>query len=345
MRGILTAMAVAVAPAAAIAAEPAKPLFASNDPIRLTISGPISAIANKAEQSEAPRPATLALTGTAESHPIRLSARGITRRKSETCPFPPLRVEFAAPPPAASLFHGQRRLKLVTHCREAAGFQQHVLLEYAAYRLFNHLTPASYRVRLAQIDYVEPSGKLKASRVGFFIEDTDDVARRNGVREAKMPDRISNAQLVARDSARVALFQYMIGNLDWSIRAGPSGQGCCHNSRLIAPAAATANLVPIPYDFDFSGLVDAPYAVPPDGLPVKSVRKRYYRGYCRFNAEAPAVAAEFRAQRSALLATLSQIPQIEIRTVRKASSFLDGFFADIASDQAVTANLLKDCAR
>ena len=340
---ILIGMALVLTPAAALAAEPAKPLFASNDPIRVTISGPISAIAGKAEQSEAPRPATLALTGTAETHAIQLSARGITRRKSETCQFPPLRVEFAAPPPAGSLFQGQKRLKLVTHCRESAGFQQHVLLEFAAYRFLNQLTPASYRVRLAQVDYVEPSGKLKASRVGFFIEDTDDLAKRNGLREAKMPDRIPSAQLAARDAARVALFEYMIGNLDWSIRAGPSGQGCCHNSRLIAPAAATTNLVPVPYDFDYSGLVDAPYAVPPEGMPVKSVRKRYYRGYCRHNAEALAVAAEVRAQRGALLAALSQIPQIEERTVRKASSFLDAFFADIASDQAVTAKLLKDC--
>ena len=125
--------------------------------------------------------------------------------------------------------------------------------------------------------------------------------------------------------------------------AGPSGQGCCHNSRLIAPAAATSNLLPVPYDFDYSGLVDAPYAVPPEGMPVKSVRKRYYRGYCRFNADALAAAAELRTQRLALVAALSQVPQIDTRTVRKATAFLDGFFADIATDQAVVANLFKDC--
>ena len=343
MMRILIGMAMALTPVAAFAAEPAKPLFASNDTIRFTITGPISMIANKAEQSEAPQPATLTLAGRAETHPIMLSARGITRRKNDVCQFPPLRVQFAAPPPASSLFQGQKRLKLVTHCRESAAFQQHVLLEYAAYRMYNILTPASFRVRLAQVDYVEANGRLKASRVGYFIEDTDDLARRNGLREAKVPDRIPAAQLGPRDAARVALFEYMIGNLDWSMRAGPAGQGCCHNSRLIAPAAATTNLTPVPYDFDYSGLVDAPYAVPPEGLPVKSVRKRYYRGYCRHNGEALAAAAELRAQRGALIATLGQVPQIDARTVRKASQFLDGFFADIATDQAVSANLLKDC--
>jgi hypothetical protein len=337
------ALAFLLSTSSAGAAEPAKPLFAGNDLIRLTISGPISLIASKAEQSEAPQPATLALAGAGETHPIRLSARGITRRKSEICQFPPLRIEFSQKPPTTSLFNGQGRLKLVTHCRESAGFQQHVLLEYAAYRLYNQLTPHSYRVRLAQVDYVEAGGKLKASRLGFLIEDTDDLARRNGLREARMPDRISASQLTARDAARFALFEYMIGNLDWSMRAGPAGQGCCHNSRLISAAGTAANLVPVPYDFDYSGLVDAPYAVPPEGMPVKSVRKRYYRGYCRHNADLVAVAAEVRAQRAALLATIAQVPQIAERTNRKAASFLETFFADIASDQAVAANLLKDC--
>jgi hypothetical protein len=40
---------------------------------------------------------------------------------------------------------------------------------------------------------------------------------------------------------------------------------------------------------------------------------------------------------------LSQIPQLKEGTRRKAASFLERSFADIATDQAVTANLLKTC--
>ena len=173
----------------------------------------------------------------ADSHAIKLSARGITRRKGDVCQFPPLRIDFAAAPAATSLFRGQKRLKLVTHCRQSPGFQQYVLLEFATYRLFNVLTPASFQVRLATVDYVDAGGKPPISRIGFFIEDTDDAARRNGLREARVGARIQTAQLSARDAARVAVFEYMIGNLDWSTRAGPPGDGCCHNSRLAATRA------------------------------------------------------------------------------------------------------------
>ena len=109
-----------------------------------------------------------------------------------------------------------------------------MLLEYSAYRLYNLLTPQSFRARLANIDYVDDSGKPVVSRVGFFIEDFDDVARRNGMVKPQTPDRIPAAQLEPRGSARFAVFSYMIGNLDWSMRAGPAGEGCCHNGRLLA---------------------------------------------------------------------------------------------------------------
>lgn len=337
----MTALAAALLLAAVPAPQGATPLFISDAPIRLTIRGPIGGIARAAENSTVPRDATLALAGAAEVHPIRLSARGLARRRKETCQFPPLRVEFARPPAAASLFAGQRRLKLVTHCRASSGFQQHLLLEYAAYRLFNLVEPISYRARLATIDYAELDGRVTATRFGFFIEDTDDVAKRNGLKEAGVGDWISPTQLDSRQAARAALFQYMIGNLDWSMRAGPKGEGCCHNVRLAS--AQVGGLRPMPYDFDYSGLVDAPYAVPPAQFRINSVRKRVYQGYCRHNGEALAAAADFRATRPAMEVLFGQIPGMEERTRRKALSYLGTFFADIATDDLVRERVLKGC--
>ncbi len=341
MRLLLAAL-LAASPGLAREQAPPTPLFASDAPVRLTIQGPIGIIARGAEDSTTARGASMTLVAPPETHAIHLSARGITRRKKQTCSFPPLRVELAQPASANSLFAGQRRLKLVTHCRASVGFQQHLLLEYAAYRLYNVLTPASFRVRLATVDYTDGSGKPPTSRLGFFIEDLGDAARRNGLAEARVGARIEVNQLEPRQAARVALFEYMIGNLDWSTRAGPPGDSCCHNSKLIGPGAA-GKLIPLPYDFDFSGLVDAPYATPPEMVPVKSVRQRRYRGYCVHNAEAMAAAGEMRAKRGALIATLGQIPQMEPKTRQKAAAYLDGFFADIATDQGVAAKLLKTC--
>jgi len=321
------------------AAAQATPLFADDQLIQVTVRGPIGQVA-KAEDRSRVVAATLA-TGS-ETLPIRLSPRGITRLRKETCQFPPLRVDFAGTPPATSLFAGQRRLKLVTHCRPSAGHQQYLLLEYAAYRLYNHLTPLSFRARLAQVDYVEDNGKPVTSRLGFFIEDLGDVARRNGMREAAVGARVPVPTLNPADAARFAVFQYLISNLDWAMQAGPPTDTCCHNSRLIS-ASGAAPYVTVPYDFDYAGLVDAPYAVPPEGINISSVKSRRYRGFCRHNAEALKAAADIRAQGPALLGILGQIPQLSEGTRRKASAFLERGLADIASDQAVTDKLLRTC--
>jgi hypothetical protein len=338
---IATMLAALVMASAAAAQNAPKPLFAGNEMIRLTIRGPLNQIARSAEQSRAPRDGVLMVPGAApESLAIQLSPRGITRLRHETCQFPPLRVRFSRVPGPGSLFAGQKSLKLVTHCRSSASFQQYLLLEYSAYRMYNQLTPASHRVRLATIDYVDDNNRPITTRLGFFLEDIDDVAARNGMRTPVTPDRIASIQLNSPDAARVALFEYMIGNMDWSMRAGPKGEGCCHNSRLLARAAG-GGYVPVPYDFDYSGLVNAPYAVTPDGKG--DVLKRHYMGYCKHNADVFALAASLRSRRMPLLAALNEVP-MDASTRRRAASYLDGFFNDIADDSRTSAKVLKTCA-
>ncbi|HEY2750754.1 hypothetical protein [Phenylobacterium sp.] len=341
------ALAVAALTSEALAgpacAAQTKPLFASDEVIRLTIKGPIPVLVQRAATSEKPIAGSLAVQGAApETLPVALSARGITRRQQDVCTFPPIRVEFPQKPPATSLFRGQKRLKLVTHCRPGEGFQQYVLLEYAAYKLYNLLTPASFDVRLAKIDYVDSDGRPIISRIGYFIEDADDMARRNDMTRFRTKSRVPVAQLNAHDAARFVLFQNMIGNLDWAMTAGPAGTDCCHNARLIGADGATTNFTPVPYDFDFSGMVDAPYATPPAQIKIPNVRVRRYRGYCRHNEEAQAVAADLSARRTSLLAVIGAIPQLDAPMRQKATAYLGGFFDQIGS-QAGVADLLKAC--
>ena len=335
----LAACLFAAAPASADVAPPT-PLFAGDETIRLTIKGPIAAIAREAQQTRAPRDGLLTIG--AETLPVRLSPRGITRLKPDVCRFPPLRVEFVQPPPDTSLFARQKRLKLVTHCRQPAAFQKHLLLEYAAYRLYNAITPASHRVRLAAIDYVGEDGRPIVSRLGFFLEDIRHVGERNGLKDLHIPGGFPASHLSPRDAARAALLHYMIGNLDWSLRNGPAGDDCCHNGNLIG-AAGDGAVVPVPYDFDFSGLVNAPYAVPPDVVPVQSVRQRHFRGYCRHSAEALSEAAAIRSRRDELLGIIARIPGLDQSAGRSATAYLQRFFEDIATDESVRSKLLKTC--
>ncbi len=335
----ITACMLAVT-APAVAQVPPKPLFAASEPLRLIIQAPLSTLIRNRETREAIS-GTLG-DSTGNNLPVNIALRGITRRTSEICDFPPLRIDFTTPPPASSMFAGQRRLKLVTHCRNNPSFQQNLLLEYAAYRMYNVLTPRSFLVRLASIDYRNNDGRPIVSRVGFFIEDLDDVAKRNGTRELHAPDRIPVADLSPPDSARYALFQHMISNHDWSMRAGPVGDDCCHNARLIG-ALGPGTVIPVPYDFDFSGLVSAPYAMPPEELRINSVRQRFYRGYCNHNPQVGAAAAQIRAARPAILSAIAQVPGLEERTRARATSYLDGFFGEIATDASVSSKIMGHC--
>jgi len=135
----------------------------------------------------------------------------------------------------------------------------------------------------------------------------------------------------------------MLGNHDWSMRAGPKGSDCCHNAKLVgASGLATGTVIPIPYDFDFSGFVDPPYATPPEELKIGDVKQRFFRGYCIHNNDAMAVAAQMRAARPQILASLTSTPGLDAKSLGRAQSYLDGFFQAIATD-AGTATLLKHC--
>jgi hypothetical protein len=340
IRTILFVLAL-LAGSPALAAHGETPLFANNDVLHIRIAGPIQSLAHTPGTNS--RPGTLTVVG-GESLPISLAVRSTTRRQSDVCQFPPLKVQFPSPPPPNSLFAGQKSLKLVTHCRSSESFQQYVLLEYATYRMLNVLSPVSFRVRLASIDYTDESGRPIVSRYGFFIEDLRDVAKRNGMQQANLPELIPVTALEPQHAALYAMFQDMIANHDWSMRAGPKGKKCCHNAEMIAPAkGVAANVIPIPYDFDFSGLVNTPYATPPDALHISSVRQRQYRGYCIHNAQAIAVAAAMRQERPAMLQVLDSTPGLEPKTIQNATAYLDGFFNMIASYQAVQQNVLKTC--
>jgi hypothetical protein len=335
MKQWIGALAIALASSAAAAKEPAPPtaLFASDQPIRVAIQGPMATLA--ANRSTPALPATMTVDGV--SYPVTLAPRGITRLTKEVCDFPPLRVELTRPAPPGSLFQGQHRLKLVTHCKRSPDFQQKVLLEYAGYRLYNLMTPQSFRARLATIDYVDQAGRPYISRVGFFIEEFSDVAKRNGMTNAHMGYRVPLEQIDPAAGGRMAVFEYMISNYDWSMRAAPQGEECCHNGRLLA-AAPGSLLTPVPYDFDFSGLIDAPYADPPEGVPVVNVRQRNYRGYCAHLSQARAFAAQLAPRRAEFLGVFSAIPGLEPREQSRAASFLQGFFADVDSGK-----IFKNC--
>lgn len=345
---VLTMAAAAIAllstPGLAQNQSPAAPqaLFASPAPLNIAIDAPFAALFSDRESDRVV--AGVLIDDVGNRLPIRVNLRGITRRTANICDFPPLAIRFDSPPPANSAFAGQRKLKLVTHCRSSGSSDRLVLLEYAAYRLYNVLTPKSFDARLATIAYREPDGRAVAARPGFFIEDIKEVARRNGLQEAHGGTRVPLATLSPFDSALYGLFQHMIANHDWSMRAGPAGEDCCHNAKLIG-GLGPGQAVPVPYDFDFSGFVDASYAFPPEQLNLTSVKQRKYRGYCAHNQAVLSAAKLMREKQGAMMAELAAIPGLDRNSAAKAAAFLQPFFNEIASDAAIQSAILSRCSR
>ncbi|WP_324829195.1 hypothetical protein [Qipengyuania zhejiangensis] len=338
--GATAAWLVATAALADDTGDRTTALFVSEQPLEITLAGPIQTIARSADRSTDPHPATLALAG--ETHGIELAARGVSRRKRENCSFPPMRIAVSQKAAETSILHRQGSLKLVTHCNQRASSDQTLLREYATYRLYNAITPESLKARLVRVTYVD-GGTALDTRWGFLIEDADDAARRIARKEVDI-GTFEFGALNRQDAARYALFQYMVGNTDWDMTQGPDAQDCCHNSKVFgASKDATSDLTPVPYDFDNAGLVDASYAAPNAALPIVSVKVRLYRGYCALNDDVLVQAGEFRRARGTIHAQLDSVPGLEPRSREAMRKYLDGFFERIATDDDVRKNLLRKC--
>ena len=324
------------------------PLFADDSELPVVLDAPLTTLLRTAARNTDPHPAVFTLTppnSAAERFDIQLSARGVSRRTGDICNFPPLRLDFDVT--RGTYMRGQNRVKLVTRCRVGSSYEQFIVLEYLAYRLYNEITPRSFRVRPLRLTYRDTEGRRREeTQFNFVIEDVDDVARRNERMVALdlQMGEISSVNLDPAAAARYALFQYMIGNLDWDMALGRRGEECCHNSKVIAVNAETrTNLTPVPYDFDYSGLVNAPYALPPASINIRSVRTRVFRGYCRHNDELPAAVEHFRSRRAALLAVIDSEQRLSASARTDVRNYIESFFAVIDDPRRVQRDIVERC--
>jgi hypothetical protein len=313
-----------------------RPLFASHDPLKLTLTGDFKAVnKDRLENSASLYAGTIAVGSGAAAIPVEFSSRGHFRLRQGSCTWVPLRVHFKKKDAAGTLFDGQSSLKLVTHCRDNDDYAQHVLREYLPYRLYALVSPIAFRARLAKITYVDAAtGKPMATRYGLFIEDDSDVARRAQARSIELP-RTTFKDMEPESLTTMSLFEYMIGNTDVSIYK-------LHNVKLMVNEQRT--IIPVPYDFDFSGLVDTIYANPDPKLGIQSVRERLYRGPCRSDAEMAPVVETFRAKKADMLALYDTLPDLSVGYRKRAKSYLEDFFSSIEHNELKRA-LAAGCVR
>ncbi|MEM8981571.1 MAG: hypothetical protein AAGC71_01000 [Pseudomonadota bacterium] len=324
-----------------------QPLFAADEPLAAVLSVPLTqAYRQKKQKQRAYVAGHWSYTnadGDKVRLPIQIRTRGNFRRIN--CRQPPLQLNFKKSTLDSTVFSGQDKLKLVNPCTNQGQSEQRILLEELAYRLFQIVAGdyafATRRIDLAYIDTDKQA--MPRQEKTFIIEATENLAERLGGK-AFNDSKARHSLLDQEQAALVEVFQYMIGNTDFSLVASPPyDDGCCHNVKLIVFADDARRWMPVPYDFDHAGLIDAPYALPSDKLPIRDVTRRFYMGVCRDAVHIENAVKRHLDKRDAMLAAIDATTGLSERNTKRAHRYLNAFFAIASEPKQVTKKLVKRC--
>lgn len=320
-------------------------LFDSEQPLQAVLSAPISQAYKQAKKD-----ARLYLEGSfayridgaeAVKIPVKIKTRGNFRRLN--CKHPPLRLNFKKKQNDANLFKGQNKLKLVGPCRDGDKYQSLLGLEYIVYQMFEEVSDYHFKTRLLELSYIDTDGKKDPRTTNtFLIEDTEDMARRNGMKHQKIKVA-ARETLDLEHAALVEMFQFMVSNYDYSLFQARPGDNCCHNTRLIADKSGSGKLIAVPYDFDVSGFVDAPYATPPPTFDVRSVRVRTYTGFCKEDRHVQSAITKFNERKDRLYDVVRQSALISDKVKTRAVKYLDNFYSIINNEPQVQKKIIGRC--
>jgi len=257
------------------------------------------------------------------SIPVKIKARGNFRKDRSNCIFPPLWLNFPKHhDDSTGLFMDQEKLKLVTHCQG----DQYVIREWLVYKLYNIVSDKSFRARLVKVDYIDSAAKLKVdSHYGILLEDEDEMAARNGailLKRKMVPPQATDHE----EYLKMTLFEYLIGNTDWSIPY-------LHNIKLISPDSTHVPYT-VAYDFDHSGIVDAPYASPAEQLGIPSVRVRMYRGYCLPYTDFDETIKFYNEIKEKIYQVYTGCSLLPPKYIKATTAYLDDFYETINNQKA-----------
>jgi hypothetical protein len=312
-------------------------LFDSDDPLQITLRFDISAY--KKNKSDVEYLNAILTYHTSETDSInkniKVRARGEIRRTG-ICDFPPLLLNFKMKDSIGGEFTGINKLKIVPYCK--VGYEDYVLREYLVYKLYNLLTDNSFRVRLFKINYINTAKKGKPiSQYGFALEPISLLEKRTHSKQVKSQN-LTQRNIKPDMMDRFAIFNYMIGNTDWSVPIR-------HNALVLSQGGSdNAELgIIIPFDFDYAGLVNTEYATPFETLPIKTVRERLYLALCRSEDEFTNALKEFADKKDQFYKLINDFPYLSARSKKDIINFLGGFFRDFDKRNSIVYKLQNDC--
>ncbi|MGQ0703907.1 MAG: hypothetical protein ACT4PM_12310 [Gemmatimonadales bacterium] len=319
-------------------------LFRATEPVAVWLIADFKTVFKDRDSMSTKRyPAKLRFLGEAGdtvSLDVELSTRGHFRLR--TCEFVPLKVHFNKEQTKGTAFGGESSLKLGTHCKNGDRYIQNTYVEYAANRMYNLLTPLSLKVRLSKVTWEDPKDpKRTVTAPGIWFQDQGDLAKELRA-QVVMQQGGTGATMESRQMALNDVFQYFIGNTDWSVWA-------LHNYRVLSTDTSSA-FTAMAYDFDWSGLVNAPYAFPDYRLKEKykvtKVTDRLYRSVVCYPPEVlNGVMDTFRTRKEELYGTLRDVPELSPKRLQEAVDYLEEFYKEINDPKTVKRVFEEPCRK
>ena len=320
------------------------PLFAADTTLDVEIAGPFRLLETERPDEEQ-LPGTfrvIGADGAVLELDVQIRTRGNFRLKPDICEFPPLRLNFRKSQTDDTLFDKQDKLKLVTHCQESRRYKQSVVSEYLAYRIFNLLTDYSFRARLVNITYIYTDRSRTYNSYAVLIEHKDRLGKRIDGNTMEI-ERTTVAALDPADLNLASVFQFFLGNTDFSPIATAPDEDCCHNQALFS--SKQGRFKTVPYDFDQSGFVNAEHAAPNPRFDIDDVRQRVYRGRCVNNELLPETLQHYRDKRGEIEALIESQAELTPATRGDLLDYVDDFYRVIDSPRRLESEIVSRCLR
>jgi hypothetical protein len=126
----------------------------------------------------------------------------------------------------------------------------------------------------------------------------------------------------------------MIGNTDWWI-------GNHHNVKLLTVESMMP--IPVPYDFDITGVVNTNYATVDERLGLSSVRERLFRGYCRMPGEYEDVLEIFKEKKEEIYEIYRSCEVLDEKQLKGTLAYYDQFYNIINDPKQVHKYFYEVC--
>ncbi len=282
--------------------------------------------------------------GEQQSLPIGIMRRDGWRAMETNCQVPTIFVRFSEEDTVGTPFEGQTTLAMTSHCGKGVStnsarsrtlpdeFESYVSNEYLGYRMYNLVTNISLNVRFVKITYADLENPQRTfTRNAFFAEHFEALAERLG---AQLLTEFDPERLDLEAADQLALFNFMIGNTDWSIE---------NQDNVFLLRFPDGRDVPVLYDLDMSGLVNAFYASPAPDLPIKKVRHRYYLGYCNPDTDWDALFAKYASLEEDFMSMIIGTPGFGRGDRRESGVYIDTFYDTLDSPDTSKTRIIDRC--